>query len=111
MRAYILQRATAALMLPLILAHVGLIFYATQGGLTAAEVLARTRGSFGWALFYGGFVVLASIHGAIGVRTVLGEWAGQRGRVTDAMAGVFGLVLLVLGVRAVVAVVFPGSVP
>ena len=48
-----LQRVTAALMVPLILVHLAVIFYATRSGLTAADILARTRGSVVWALNYG----------------------------------------------------------
>ena len=44
-RLYILQRATAAIMAPLVLAHLAIIFYATSRGLSAADILGRTRGS------------------------------------------------------------------
>ena len=105
LRLYVFQRVTAALMLPLILAHLFMIFYATQNGLTAAEILGRTRGSVGWAVFYGLFVVLAAVHGGIGVRSVLREWTGLSRTMIDALAGMFTLVLMVLGARAVYAVV------
>lgn len=111
MRLYVLQRVTAALMLPFILAHLALIFYATRSGLTAADVLGRTRFSISWAMFYGAFVLLASVHGVIGIRTVLAEWAGKRGRAADVAAAALGVLLLVLGLRAVAAVVFPGGTP
>ena len=73
-RLYILQRATAAIMAPLVLAHIAVIFYATSRGLSAAEILGRTRGSIGWGLFYGLFVLAAAVHGAIGLRAVASEW-------------------------------------
>ena len=73
-RLYILQRLTAALMVPLILGHLIVIFYATRKGLSAADILGRTRGSFWWALYYGVFVLAAALHGAIGVRSVASEW-------------------------------------
>ena len=44
-RLYLLQRLTAALMVPLIAAHIVTIIYATRHGLSAAEILSRTRGS------------------------------------------------------------------
>jgi fumarate reductase subunit C len=104
-RLYVWQRATAALMLPLVLLHVAMIFYATRRGMTAADILARTRGSIVWAVVYGTFVVAAAIHAAIGVRNVLIEWSpfGERAASTFAMA--FGATLLLLGLRAVAAVV------
>ena len=105
LRLYILQRLTAALMVPLIAGHLIVIFYATSNGLSAAEILGRTRGSAGWAMFYGLFVVLASTHGAIGVRSVLREWTTFRSGMLDALMWAFGLLLVLLGGRAVFAVV------
>jgi fumarate reductase subunit C len=106
-RLYILQRATAMLMVPLIIAHVVVIFYATRRGLSAAEILSRTRGSVAWAAYYGLFVMAAAIHAGIGVRTVAIEWSGLRPRSADAVMWGTGLALLVLGLRAVAAVVLP----
>ena len=57
-----------------------MIFYATQKGLSATDILARTRGSIAWAVFYGLFVVAASVHAPIGLRTVLAEWTPLSGR-------------------------------
>ena len=104
-RLYVLQRATAALMVPLIAIHLVTILYAIGGGLSAKEVLARTQGSLGWGVFYGLFVLAASVHAAIGVRSVLAEWSPMRGRSLDVFMWVFGAVLMALGLRAVVAVV------
>jgi len=104
-RLYILQRATAVIMAPLVLAHLVVIYYATSRGLSAAEILGRTRGSIGWGLCYGLFVLAAATHGAIGVRAVAEEWTGLRGRRLDALMWGAGLVLAALGLRAVAAVV------
>jgi fumarate reductase subunit C len=107
-RLYIWQRASAALMVPFIAAHLVLMFYATRQQLTAADILARTRGSIGWAAFYGAFVLLAAVHGAIGVRTVMADWVSTPDRVRDAVMWGFGVLLAMLGLRAVVAVIWPG---
>lgn len=104
-RLYVWQRATAALMLPLVLLHVAVIFYATRRGMTAAEILARTRGSIVWAALYGTFVVAAAIHAAIGVRNVLTEWSPLGERAASLFVMAFGAALLLLGLRAVAAVV------
>ena len=104
-RLYLLQRATAVVMVPLIAGHLAVIFYATRTGLSAADILARTRGSLGWGVYYALFVAAASIHGAIGVRTVAQEWLGLRGRALDGVLWAFGLGLLLLGLRAVYAVI------
>jgi fumarate reductase subunit C len=106
-RLYVWQRLTAALMVPLVLAHVAVIFYATRKGLTAQDILGRTRGSLMWASFYGIFVAAAAVHASIGIRNILTEWS----RVADRAAGLFsiafGFILLLLGLRAVAAVVLP----
>lgn len=100
-RLYMLQRLSALVMVPLVLAHLGLIVIAIRGGLTTAEILARTQGSPGWFAFYGLFVLAVSIHAAIGLRVIAAEWLRLRGR----MPAVFGwgvfLVLLIMGGRAV----------
>jgi fumarate reductase subunit C len=106
-RLYIWQRATAALMAPLVLGHIAVIFYATHQGMTAADILARTRGSIIWAAYHGIFVAAVSIHAAIGVRNVLSEWSPLNARNTGWFAIVFGTLLFVLGLRAVTAVVLP----
>jgi len=106
-RLYILQRASAALMAPLVLIHIAVIFYATHKSLSAADILARTRGSVAWGLFYGVFVAAIAVHASIGLRTILTEWAGLRGVSRDVASWGIGLGLFLLGLRAVAAVVLP----
>jgi fumarate reductase subunit C len=106
-RLYLWQRLTAALMLPLVLVHLAVIFYAMRQGFSAAEILARTRGSALWATFYGAFVLAAAVHAPIGLRTVLSEWTAIGPRTRDFAVVGFGIILLVLGLRAVAAVVLP----
>ncbi|NBR41240.1 MAG: succinate dehydrogenase, partial [Alphaproteobacteria bacterium] len=55
LRLYMLQRITALLMAPLVLGHISVMIYAIQGGLTAVEILGRTKGSVAWFAFYGLF--------------------------------------------------------
>jgi fumarate reductase subunit C len=105
-RLYALQRATAAVMAPLVLGHLAVIFYATSRGLSAADILGRTRGSVAWGLFYALFVLAVSVHAAIGVRAVVSEWTPLRGnRALDALMWTSGILLAALGLRAVAAVV------
>jgi fumarate reductase subunit C len=104
-RLYIWQRATAVVMLPPVLLHVAVIFYATRRGMSAADILARTRGSILWASLYGAFVVAVAVHAAIGVRNVLTEWSPLNDRLAGLFAVLFGASLLLLGLRAVAAVV------
>jgi fumarate reductase subunit C len=106
-RLYVWQRATAAILAPLVLVHLAVIFYATQKGLSATDILVRTRGSIAWATFYGLFVVAASVHAPIGLRTVLAEWTPLSGRASGVVAIVFGACIAIIGLRAVAAVVLP----
>jgi fumarate reductase subunit C len=106
-RLYFWQRLTAALMVPLVLVHLAVIFYAIRNGLSAADILARTRGSVAWGVFYGVFVVAAAVHAPIGLRTVLGEWTPLGARTCALAATAFGLLLLALGLRSVAAMVLP----
>jgi fumarate reductase subunit C len=104
-RLYLWQRATAALMVPLVLVHIAVIFYATRQGMTAADILSRTHNSIVWASYYGLFIAAASIHAAIGVRNVLTEWSHVGDRRAGQFAIAFGSLLAALGARAVFAVV------
>jgi fumarate reductase subunit C len=101
---YLAQRISAAILAPLVLVHLGLIVYATRGGLSAGEILGRTQGSAFWALLYGLFVLAVAVHAPIGLRTVVGETTPWRGRSLEAAMALVALALLGLGFRAVAAV-------
>ena len=102
---YLAQRISAMIMAPLVLVHLALIVYAIQGGLDAAEILARTRGNAGWAAFYGLFVAAVSIHAAIGLGTICREWLQLKGVALNGMSWFVGLSLLLIGMRVVYAVI------
>ena len=99
------QRLTAAILAFCVLVHLVTMIYAVRGGLSAAEILGRTRGNFLWAAFYATFVVAVAIHAAIGLRAIAAEWLSFKGKAADVAMLVIGLALTVLGLRAVVAVV------
>ena len=101
---WIAQRATAVLLALCVLVHLATMIVAVRGGLTATEILGRTRGNVGWAMFYGVFVLAVAIHAPIGLRTVAGEWLQWRGRAADACCVAIGVLLLALGGLAVAAV-------
>lgn len=106
---YMAQRISALIMAPFVLVHLGVMIYAIRGGLSAGEILGRTQGSAGWFLFYGMFVAAVSVHAALGLRTILGEWAGLRGTALSAAAWAIGLGLFGLGARSVWAVTLGGA--
>lgn len=103
-RLWIAQRASAAVLALCVLVHLAVITYAVRGGLTGAEILARTRGSAGWLIFYSVFVLAVTVHAPIGLRAVLGEWLGWRSRSRDAVLLLFAMLLAGMGMRAVLAV-------
>ena len=99
------QRISAMVLAVCVLIHLVTLIYAVRGGLSAAEILARTQGSLAWGAFYAIFVLAVAVHAPIGLRAILSEWLALRGRRLDVVAGLVALVLLVLGLRAVWAVV------
>jgi fumarate reductase subunit C len=104
-RLYILQRLSALIMAPLLILHLGVMIYAIQGGLDAAEILGRTQGSIFWGLVYGLFVMAVAIHAAIGLRVVGHEWSQFGSRPLGIVSWLIALLILTMGWRAVYAVV------
>jgi fumarate reductase subunit C len=103
-RLWIAQRASAAVLALCVSVHLVTIVYAVRSGLSAAEILARTRGSAAWFGFYSLFVLAVTVHAPIGLRSVLGEWLGWRGRSRDMVLLLFAALLAWLGMRAVLGV-------
>jgi fumarate reductase subunit C len=98
------QRISAAVLALCVVAHLVTMIYAVRNGLSAAEILGRTRGNFGWFAFYAVFVVAVSIHAPIGLRSVLTETFDWRGRGLEWTVFVIGIALAFFGFRAVWAV-------
>jgi fumarate reductase subunit C len=98
------QRVSAMVLALCVVVHLLTIIYAVRNGLTAAEILGRTRGHAGWLAFYAVFVAAVALHAPIGLRTILSEAAGARSRAIDILAVAFGLLVLAMGLRAVWAV-------
>lgn len=103
-RLYLAQRATAAFLAIAVATHIATILYAVRGGLTAGEILDRTRGNHAFFVFYVLFVLAAAIHAPIGLRAILREWTGWRGRSLDIGLLAFAALLIGLGLRAALAV-------
>ncbi|HEX5508136.1 MAG TPA: succinate dehydrogenase [Pseudolabrys sp.] len=101
---FVAQRLTAFVLALAVTVHLATILYAVRGSLTAADILARTHGNIGFAVFYGVFVVAVAIHAPIGLRNVLREWTPWRGVTLDIALGLFSILVLALGFRAVFAV-------
>ena len=98
------QRASAAVLAVCVLVHLVTVIYAVRNGLSAAEILGRTRGNVAWAAFYALFVAAVSIHAPIGLRNFLSETFDWRGRGLDVAVMAIALTLAMWGFRAVHAV-------
>jgi fumarate reductase subunit C len=92
-----------------VLVHLGVMIVAVRGGLSAAEILSRTRGSLAFAGFYTVFVLACAVHVPIGLATVAREWWRLGERAAQWLARGVALLLLVLGLRAVWAVCGAGT--
>ena len=101
---WLLQRASAAVLAFCVVVHLFTIVYAVQGGLSAAEILERTRGNVLWFGFYSLFVLAITVHVPIGLRSVVTEWLRWRGRSRDFVLVLFAALLAWSGMRAVLAV-------
>jgi fumarate reductase subunit C len=98
MRFWAIQRVTAAFLGVAVLVHLVTIMMAVRGGLSAAEIIGRTRGAELWFGFYVLFALCAGLHGAIGLRNIASEWLGWR-RMDALWLGV-GLLTAAFGIRA-----------
>ena len=98
------QRVSAAVLAICVIVHLITIIYAVRSGLSAAEILGRTRGNLAWAAFYTVFVLAIAVHAPIGLRSFLAETFNWHGRSLDVAVTVVALTLAMWGFRAVLAV-------
>lgn len=98
------QRISAAVLAVCLVVHLATVIYAVRNGLSAAEILGRTHGSYAWAGFYAIFVAAVVVHAPIGLRSVLAETFSWRGRSLDIAVIATALTLAMWGFRAVFAV-------
>jgi fumarate reductase subunit C len=95
---------SAAVLAVCVVVHLVTIIYAVRNGLSAAEILGRTRGSLGWTAFYALFVLAVTVHAPIGLRNFLSETFDWRGSGLDITVMAIALTLAMWGFRAVYAV-------
>lgn len=84
-----------------VLVHLVTILYAIHGGLSAAEILGRTRGNLAFAVFYGVFVVSVVVHAPIGLARIAQEWLNWQGWWLHISLFILATVMAVTGLRAV----------
>ena len=102
------QRISAMVLALCVVIHLATMIVAVRGGLSAAEILARTQGNLAFAAFYLVFVIAVVVHAPIGVARIAEEWLGWSAPAGRWLAIGFGAILLLLGLRAVWAVFSPG---
>lgn len=98
------QRISAMVLAVCVVVHLAIIVYAARGGLSAGEILGRTRGNVAFAAFYSLFVVACAVHVPIGLRSIAREWLRWRDGVATIAAVAVAIAIVALGLRAVVAV-------
>lgn len=103
------QRISAMVLALCLVVHLVTMIYAVRNGLSAAEILGRTRGNYAWAGFYALFVAAVAVHAPIGLRTILSESLGWRGRSLEISVAIAGILLALWGWRAVYAVFGGGA--
>lgn len=104
-RLWAWQRISAMVLAVCVLVHIVVMVIAVRGGLSAAEILGRTRGSLAFGAFYTVFVLACVAHVPIGLSNIAQEWWGFSAQAARRAALLFGLLLLVLGLSAVFGVV------
>ena len=103
-RRWYWQRISAMVLALCVVLHIAGMIYAVRGGLSAAEILARTRGNFFFAAFYATFVLACVVHVPIGLMRVCEEWLGINRYLAATTAKLASIVILFLGLRAVYGV-------
>lgn len=104
-RRWYWQRFSASVLALCVLVHLGVMMVAVRGGLSAAEILGRTQGNWGFAAFYAVFVLACAAHVPVGLANIAREWCGLGSRAALWLSNAVALALLVMGLRAVVGVV------
>lgn len=104
-RRWYWQRISAMVLALCVVVHLGVLVYAVRGGLSAAGILGRTHGHWGFAAFYAVFVVGCAVHVPVGLANIAREWWGLGDAAALWLGRAFALLVLVMGLRAVWAVV------
>ena len=105
---FIAQRASAAVLAFAVTVHLATILYAVRGGLTAGEVLARTRDNHWFFAFYVLFVLAVAVHAPIGLAQCAARMDALARPLARCRAGaVRARCCSSLGFRAAVAVYLP----
>ena len=106
-RRWYWQRISAMVLAVCVVLHLVGMIWAVRGGLTAAEILARTQGNGLFAAFYAVFVLACAVHVPIGLVSIAREWWRWSPELALWFARAVTAALVVLGLRAVWGVYAP----
>lgn len=107
-RRWYWQRISAMVLVVCVLLHLAGMVWAVRGGLSAAEILARTQGNALVAAFYTVFVLACAVHVPIGLAAIAREWWRWPAAAALWFARLTTAALVLLGLRAVWGVYAPG---
>lgn len=105
-RRWYWQRVSAMVLALCVAVHLVVMVVAVRGGLSGAEILARTQGSLAFGAFYTVFVLACAVHVPTGLATIAVEWGRWPPARALWAARAFALLLAATGLRAVHAVVW-----
>lgn len=108
-RRWYWQRVSAMVLAVCVAIHLAGMIWAVRGGLSAAEILARTQGQALFAAFYGLFVLACAVHVPIGLVAIAREWWRWPPQAAAWFARAVTALIVVLGLRAVWAVYSAGA--
>jgi fumarate reductase subunit C len=98
------QRTSASVLGLCVMVHLVGMIYAVHGGLSAAEIMERTQGSWAFLAFYLVFALACAVHAPIGLLNIVKDWFGWSGIKTKCAALAVGAAMALLGVRTALVV-------
>jgi len=104
------QRLSAVVLAVCVVVHIVTMIFAMRGGLSTGEIAGRVGGNVWWLTFYGLFVLSVSVHAPIGIRAVLLESTPISARRIGLLCMIFGLFIIVFGIKAVIGLYQLGPV-
>ena len=100
-KIWLLQRLSAFVLAICSITHLITIIIAVKGGLTSAEIIERVGANTEWFIFYSTFIIAASIHAPIGIRTILKETTNASEIMVKILVFSFGLLISGLGMWSI----------
>lgn len=100
-RAWYLQRISAMVLTLFVIIHLLVMVFAIHGGLSAAEILSRTRSTPLVGIFYGLFVIACAVHVPIGLARIAEEWGAMSAVAAKRLSQGFAALILIAGFAAV----------